>query len=217
VAAHRLKTVSSKEHATPHPLSSDSSYTMKFKTIQITYWLGALALLSPLPQVTGTPLSEDSHYEAECIEQINERTAAINVRDWRQLERIAMRFVQSCNGVLPSKEIATAYADAAGANKEMGRFKEALNHANAGIDLNYLVTANHLERMEALFALSQIQEAKDSFRVAEYLIQLAMERNVTELQRVQSDLEKRLVLSEKSLYESQLRFLNKYRPQLGTK
>jgi len=170
-----------------------------------------------MPQVSGEPSSVTLQKQTECIEQVRERTAAIKTEDWPQLERIARRFIQSCDGVYSRQEIANAYGDAATANYEMGRFKEALIQANAGIATHYLETSNHLERVKALFALLQISEAKESFRVTDNLIHLAVERNSEELQTAQSEVERKLFLSIKGLYESQLQALNRYRPQLEKK
>jgi hypothetical protein len=185
---------------------------------KLAYALAALTIISPLTEVNGEePPFATIQEQGECTEQVRERTAAIGAMDWPQLDRIARRFIQSCTGVYTRQEIANAYGDVASANNAMGRFKEALVQANAGIATHYLETSNHLEKVTALFALLQISEAKESFRVADNIIQLAIERNSAELQKARNDSERNLFQANKVLYESQLRAIDRYRPQLGKK
>lgn len=182
---------------------------------KLFYFLAILSAISPLAELSGKESSPPSLQEQrECTEQIKERTAAIRMEDWPQLDRIARRFIQSCEGHFDRRDIAYAYGSVASANNEMGRFEEALAQANAGIATYYLEPSNHLEKAKALLALHNMMEAKKAFRIADHVLHLAIERNEQESRNAR-DADKEFYLVHRELYQSELLVLEKYRLLLG--
>ena len=175
---------------------------------KLAYCLVALTIISPISEVIGEEPSPSSLQEiTECTEQIKERTAALQMRDWPQVDRITRRFIQSCSGVSNRRDIASAYGDVAFANFEMGQFDEALAQANAGIATQYLEPSSHLEKVKALLALNKTTEAKEGFKVADHVFHLAIERNNAKLQTARFDFERESHLVDSDLYKSKLYFL----------
>jgi hypothetical protein len=182
---------------------------------KLSYFLTVLVAISPLGELSGKESSPSSLQDkTECAEQIKERTAAIRMEDWPQLDRIARRFIQSCGGIFGRRDIASAFSSVASANNEMGRFEEALAQANAGIATHYLEPSNHLEKAKALLSLHDMVEAKKAFRIADHVLHLAIEQNEQELRNAR-DADKELHLVHRELYQSEILILEKYRPLLG--
>lgn len=184
--------------------------------MSIAYYFVALMTISLFSDAFG----EEAHplsllQRKECTEQIRERTAAIRMRDWPQLDIIARRFIQSCTNVNERHDIAYAYGAVALANYEMGHFDEALAQANTGIATHYLEPSNHLEIVRALVALNKLMDAKEAFRVADHVINLAMARNDADLRNAHFDVEPESYKTNHDLFKADLVILDQYRTQLG--
>lgn len=177
-----------------------------------------ISIILATPEVRGEARSSASLREMkDCIRQINERTAAIRMGDWAQLDTIARRFIQTCKHVSDRQEIANAYGSVASANFEMGHFEEALSQANAGIATHYLEPTNHVEKVKALYALAKISEGKEAWKRADHVLHLAIEDTRDNLQTSKSDLETEYLRSKASLYQSELAVLDKYHNLLEKK
>jgi hypothetical protein len=148
-----------------------------------------------------------------CIEQKRERTAAVNARDWPNLDRLSKRYVQSCRGVTGAQDISNAYEDIARANRRRHRAQDALEAANMCVTTYYANPGCHLEKAQAMLALNRLIEARDILDVTERLLKSALTENDLAFRSAYHSLERELHLTIKKNYEAQLGLVEDLRVQ----
>ena len=145
----------------------------------------------------------------ECTSQINERTAALVVRDWTQLERLAKRFLQDCKGIIDTELYSSAYSDIAETNLQLSNPKAALAVSEKCIDLFYANSYCHLNKVRAFIKLKRFAEARTEFDIAEKLIGYLIQKTERELLEASHPV-------YKDLYSSKLLSLKAQRSHLDS-
>jgi hypothetical protein len=151
--------------------------------------------------------SASAQTRERCIEQREERTAAVNARDWPNLVRLSKRYVQSCRGVTGAQDISDAYEDIAKANLAMHRAQDALEAANMCVTTYYANPGCHLEKALAMLALNRLIEARDILDVTERLLKSALTENDLAFRSAYHSLEREMHLAIKKSYETKLRLV----------
>lgn len=123
---------------------------------------------------------------------MNESTSALVAQDWRQLERLARRYIQDCKGVFDSENLSLAIENIVIANMELNNIKIALEESQKCIDSYYDNLGCHVLKIEALIKLNRIPEARDEFNVAKRLLGHQLEMNEQNQQRASSQIEKEI-------------------------
>jgi tetratricopeptide (TPR) repeat protein len=190
---------------------SRSRHQMKILIITVACYiiLGLTGFSSTM--VEGKESSTTFQEKQDCVDQLEESAAALTAEDWAQLDTIARHLIQSCNGVLERRSIASAYGSLAIANHERGQFQEALAAAQSGIATHYLVTENHVEKFRALLSLHRYEEARNSYSIAKRLIQEAIVQSNLDLSKASDESDRKLYLSRNNNYQAQMKFLEPYR------
>lgn len=142
--------------------------------------------------------------QQECVSLIKERTAAIVTRDWKQLEKIAKRYIQTCKSVHDSESIANAHMDLANAYSGLGNQSSALAATEACIDLFYASPSCHVYRVEFLLKLERRQDARAALTIAEKLVGYLIPTTEKDLQRTIDSDQSELNTAMRTLYTAKL-------------
>ena len=139
----------------------------------------------------------------QCIDLVNQQTAAFVAEDWEQLNRIAMKFINSCKEVYTARDLASGYSSQATALNRLGRPREALIAADSCIGIYYPDPTCHLERVYALIGLKRFSQVRGALGVTERLAKHNLETAENNLNSpTVDDLEKELFRSEINLFKS---------------
>ena len=136
-----------------------------------------------------------------CIEQITQRTAALVAQDWSELERLAERYVKTCKDVFDNQDYSEAYEQIAIANVRMSNAKKALAASDTCINITYSNSGCHLQKVEALLALTRRPEASTTLEGAERLVSHLISLTERDIRDARTPL-------DKELFESRLNNLN---------
>jgi tetratricopeptide (TPR) repeat protein len=157
--------------------------------------------------------SASAQTQLRCLEQLEERTAAMTARDWLSLERLAKRYLQSCHGVTgnDAHEMSLAYEQIAIANSAMHRAQDALKAADSCVIMYYANPGCHLEKALALLALNRLLEARDVLDVTERLLHSALRQNDLALRTTYTSVNHELHLALKHKYVTKLQLVEALR------
>ena len=122
-----------------------------------------------------------------CSDLVRQRSAALTVRDWNNLERLAKKYIVDCKTVVGDESLSYAYLDIATSLFERSRYKEAIEAADAGINLKYDDPGNHLIKARAYMMLKDNQNAIENLNKTEKIAQLALNNCQEELKYADSN------------------------------
>ncbi len=128
-----------------------------------------------------------------CIEQINQRTAALVAEDWSVLERLAQQYAKTCKSVFDNDDHSKAYEHIAIANVRMNNGKKALAASDRCINIAFSNSGCHLQKVEALIQLKRHSEAKALLERTEKLVQHRISITERDLRDARAPLEKELL------------------------
>lgn len=111
-----------------------------------------------------------SPIENECLDNINERNAAIDARDWESVQQLAGRYIKLCKGVFDSEVLSGVYDNLSAASSETGNITLSLTHSEKCIQTFYRNTSCHISRVLALVKLKRIAEARKYIDITERLV-----------------------------------------------
>lgn len=155
--------------------------------------------------------------ESNCIEQMNERTAAMVAEDWSQLERSATRYLKSCKGVFGAEDYSEAYEKSAIANYNLGNFALALAASDKCISVFYANSACHVQRVQALVALARLPDGQVALDKAERLIKHAIDVGQRDLKTAQNEIDRELFQARLANFASQQNLASAIRERYFTK
>ena len=115
--------------------------------------------------------------QTQCVDQINERTAAFVAQDWGQVERLAIRYTKDCSAVFGARDDAAPFGDLAVARLKQGSASQALAAADRCIAIFYPSSSCHVSRVQALLASGRVAEARVGLERSERLIIHLLESN----------------------------------------
>jgi hypothetical protein len=159
-----------------------------------------LFVLIGLNTIDSFAQSPSGERERECVSHINQRTAALVADDWREVERLAKRYLETCKEVHESEHLACAYEQIAIANRRLNDPKSALTATETCIALFYSNSGCHLEKAEAMLKLGHIRGARSALDIAEKLVPHL-------IRSVEQDMERANHRSARELYAAKLREL----------
>jgi hypothetical protein len=131
--------------------------------------------------------------QKRCINQINQRTAALVAQDWSELERLSEHFIKTCENAFDAEVASSAYEQIALSNVTLRNPTKALEASNLCIRLSYSNSGCHLQKTEALIQLGRIADAKSSLDKTERLVQHQLEQSVRDLRDARTALDRELL------------------------
>lgn len=157
----------------------------------LTYFLLTNAVIS---MVWSADASEKSlAQQKKCIDQINQRTAALVAQDWSELERLSEHFIKTCENTFDAEVTSSAYEQIALSNVMLRNPKKALAASTSCIRISYSNSGCHLQKTEALIQLRRIADAKSSLDKAERLVKHQLELHVRDLRDARTALDRELL------------------------
>lgn len=160
--------------------------------------------------------SDSQDKKRECLTLLEERTAATDAKDWKQLEKLAKRYLQNCKGVDDSEWYSTGYENLGAANIQLNNAMAALTASETCIDIYYRNAGCHINKVQALIKLKRLSEARNSIEIAERLLAHVTDKNERDLRETSDPLKKEVYSSKqvhlnslKRLLDSLRRFIDK--------
>lgn len=149
--------------------------------------------------------TESISLKRRCIDQINQRSAALVAEDWSALERLAEFYAKSCKDVFDNQDYSTAYEHVAIANVKMNNAKKALAASDMCINITYSNSGCHLQRVEALLKLARRPDAGAALEKAERLISHLISLTERDIKDAPTPLDKEVVESHLNNLNAQKR------------
>jgi tetratricopeptide (TPR) repeat protein len=162
-------------------------------------------MITLLPSSLATAQSRSIQAREACVEEIENATTALRAKDWRQLERIAKRMIQTCSG--DTSQVSAGYEHLSNAYNRMHRPKEAFDTAVSCIDFSYRYSSGcQIQKAVALEALGRFAEARATLEIAERLARQALSQTESDIQDAHAEL--RLYNARKGYYQAQQRLID---------
>ena len=140
----------------------------------------------------------------ECLHHKNQRSAAMQARDWGNMERFANIYIKRCAGVDEPKHFSTAYWEVAMAEMKLGRLASALKSLDSCIQTSYANASCHVEKVFVLIRMKRVGEARKLYDTASPLVDRQLESAERALEGLVSGVEKEaLEIERESLRLSQ--------------
>lgn len=105
-----------------------------------------------------------------CLHQKQERSAAMQARDWEAMERFANAYIKRCVGIDRPRDFSTAYWEAAMAAMKLGRPASALKYLDRCIEVFYANASCHVEKIYVLILMQRTGEARKWHATANRLV-----------------------------------------------
>jgi len=165
-----------------------------------------------------TSFAQESSFKrnrANCIEQINEQTAAFVAQDWQQLERLAQKYLSECRTVMENADLSSAYEHIATVKLETQKPSEALTAADSCLKTYYSNSGCHILRVEAFIMLKQESRAREALNIADRLTRHNLDGAERDRSQARSKLEEELFDAKIKNYQAQLNTIRELRLQLS--
>lgn len=105
-----------------------------------------------------------------CLHQKQERSAAMQARDWEAMERFANAYIKRCAGIDRPRDFSTAHWEAAMAAMKLGRPASALKYLDRCIEVSYANASCHVEKIYVLIRMQRTDEARKLHATANRLV-----------------------------------------------
>jgi len=168
--------------------------------------------------VNETSFAQESSFKrkrANCIEQINEQTAAFVAQDWQQLDRLAQKYLSECRTVMENADLSSAYEHIATVKLETQKPSEALTAADSCLKTYYSNSGCHILRVEAFIMLKQESRAREALNIADRLARHNLDRAEKDRSQTPDKLEEKLFEAKIKEYQAQLNTIRDLRLQLS--
>lgn len=138
-----------------------------------------------------------------CLHQQEERSAAIDARDWEAMERFANAYIKRCADIDRPRNYSTAHWEAAMAAMKLGRPASALKYLDACIKVSYANASCHVEKIYVLIRMKREHEARRLHATVSRLVNGQLEATERALRGPVAGIEKEaLEIEHKSLQVS---------------
>lgn len=167
--------------------------------------LSALLIGLCFGAIAHTAAAAPSNQRVEvCLHKTQERSAAMQARDWEAMEKFANAYIKSCAGVDRPKDFSRAHWEAAMASLKLGRPAIALKHLDNCIGVSYTNATCHVEKVYVLMRMKRTDEARKLHVTAERLVSGQLEETERALRGPVAGMEKEaLEIERDSLQLSQ--------------